>query len=209
MPSPPLCPPPPLPPRFAAKTFPTASPVRVLHGQVLPLFRPADRRARRLRRFEYIRWFLLHERATVFKEDDDWYLLVHTVCRHCRPTTAAASTKPARRSAATTRPTTANTKTTGPTTSIWKRPEQVAEYTEAVLPRRRATASAAPSRTAAADSRMTHGEARWMPQTRDQTRRRVVNLHSPDHLRRSPPYRLRQSIDPARSRAFATICPRR
>ena len=32
--------------------------------------------------FEYIRWYLLHDRATVFKEDDDWYLLVHTVCKH-------------------------------------------------------------------------------------------------------------------------------
>ena len=32
--------------------------------------------------FEYIRWFLLHDRATVFKENEDWYLLVHTTCRH-------------------------------------------------------------------------------------------------------------------------------
>jgi Fe-S-cluster containining protein len=32
--------------------------------------------------FEYIRWYLLHDRATVFKEDDNWYLLVHTVCKH-------------------------------------------------------------------------------------------------------------------------------
>src|SRR5215471_1849220 len=32
--------------------------------------------------FEFIRWFLLHERATVFKEGEDWYLLVHTTCRH-------------------------------------------------------------------------------------------------------------------------------
>ncbi len=32
--------------------------------------------------FEYIRWYLLHGRASVFKEDDDWYLLVHTVCKH-------------------------------------------------------------------------------------------------------------------------------
>jgi len=31
---------------------------------------------------EYLRWFLLHERASVFKEDDDWYLLVHTQCKH-------------------------------------------------------------------------------------------------------------------------------
>jgi Fe-S-cluster containining protein len=34
--------------------------------------------------FEYIRWYLLHERATVFIEDDCWYLLVHTKCRHLR-----------------------------------------------------------------------------------------------------------------------------
>jgi Fe-S-cluster containining protein len=35
--------------------------------------------------FEYIRWFLLHERASVFKEEDTWYLLVHTTCRHLQP----------------------------------------------------------------------------------------------------------------------------
>ena len=32
--------------------------------------------------FEFIRWYLLHERATVFVEDEDWYLLVHTPCKH-------------------------------------------------------------------------------------------------------------------------------
>lgn len=32
--------------------------------------------------FEYLRWFLLHDRASVFKEDGDWYLLVHTTCKH-------------------------------------------------------------------------------------------------------------------------------
>jgi len=31
---------------------------------------------------EYIRWYLLHDRASVFKEEDDWYLLVHTTCEH-------------------------------------------------------------------------------------------------------------------------------
>jgi len=35
--------------------------------------------------YEYVRWYLLHDRATVFKEDDDWYLLVHTVCEHLQP----------------------------------------------------------------------------------------------------------------------------
>ena len=32
--------------------------------------------------FEFIRWYLLHEAATVFVEDGVWYLLVHTVCKH-------------------------------------------------------------------------------------------------------------------------------
>lgn len=32
--------------------------------------------------FEYIRWYLLHGRATVFIDEGDWYLMVHTVCKH-------------------------------------------------------------------------------------------------------------------------------
>lgn len=32
--------------------------------------------------FDYIRWYLLHDHATVFVEDGSWYLLVHTTCRH-------------------------------------------------------------------------------------------------------------------------------
>ncbi len=32
--------------------------------------------------FEFIRWYLLHEGATVFLEEDVWYLLVHAVCKH-------------------------------------------------------------------------------------------------------------------------------
>ncbi len=32
--------------------------------------------------FEFIRWYLLHGKASVFIEDEDWYLLVHTVCKH-------------------------------------------------------------------------------------------------------------------------------
>ena len=32
--------------------------------------------------FDYIRWYLLHGRASVFVDNGDWYLLVHTVCKH-------------------------------------------------------------------------------------------------------------------------------
>ena len=46
----------------------------------LPIETPETRKD-----FEFVRWYLLHERATVFTEDEDWYLLVHTVCRHLQP----------------------------------------------------------------------------------------------------------------------------
>ncbi|MCA9245781.1 MAG: YkgJ family cysteine cluster protein [Planctomycetales bacterium] len=32
--------------------------------------------------WDFVRWYLLHERASVFAEDDTWYLLVHTKCKH-------------------------------------------------------------------------------------------------------------------------------
>jgi Fe-S-cluster containining protein len=32
--------------------------------------------------WEYIRWFLLHDAASVFMEEDTWYLLVQTRCQH-------------------------------------------------------------------------------------------------------------------------------
>lgn len=34
------------------------------------------------RDFDFMRWYLLHERATVFVEGRNWYLLVHTTCKH-------------------------------------------------------------------------------------------------------------------------------
>jgi uncharacterized protein len=33
---------------------------------------------------DFVRWYLLHDRASVFIEDDTWYLLVHTDCKHLR-----------------------------------------------------------------------------------------------------------------------------
>ncbi|REK07484.1 MAG: YkgJ family cysteine cluster protein [Planctomycetota bacterium] len=32
--------------------------------------------------WEYVRWYLLHHGATVFREDDTWYLLVYSECQH-------------------------------------------------------------------------------------------------------------------------------
>ncbi|MEK6217225.1 MAG: hypothetical protein N2B03_08420, partial [Boseongicola sp.] len=35
--------------------------------------------------FEYLRWYVQHDQATIFTEDDSWFVLVHTVCKHLRP----------------------------------------------------------------------------------------------------------------------------
>ena len=43
----------------------------------LPLETPTE-----MKDFQFIRWYLLHGQASVFTEDDEWYLLVHTVCKH-------------------------------------------------------------------------------------------------------------------------------
>ncbi|TWT81792.1 Flagellin N-methylase [Planctomycetes bacterium CA13] len=47
------------------------------HYFALNIDEPVNRRD-----FDFIRWYLLHEHATVFVEDDTWYLLVHTTCKH-------------------------------------------------------------------------------------------------------------------------------
>ena len=43
----------------------------------LPIDTPKKRRD-----YEFMRWYLLHDRASIFTENDTWYLLVHTTCKH-------------------------------------------------------------------------------------------------------------------------------
>ena len=86
--------------------------------------------------YEFIRWFLLHDRATVFKEDDDWYLLVHTECKHLQPDNRCGIYE--------TRPHVCRDYSTKDCEyeDDWtydfylETSEQVAEYTEAVLPKK-------------------------------------------------------------------------
>jgi Fe-S-cluster containining protein len=48
----------------------------------LPIDTPESRRE-----YGFIRWFLLHERATVFVDEKTWYLLVYSKCNHLDETT--------------------------------------------------------------------------------------------------------------------------
>ena len=35
--------------------------------------------------YDYMRWAMLHTQTTFFVEEDDWYVLVHTTCKHLQP----------------------------------------------------------------------------------------------------------------------------
>lgn len=86
-----------------------------------------------VRDFDFMRWFLLHESASVFVEDESWYLLVHTVCKHLQDDHRCGIYE--------TRPeicreyTTANCEYDEDSTyeKYFETPEQVAEYMEATV----------------------------------------------------------------------------
>lgn len=83
--------------------------------------------------FDYIRWFLLHERAAVFTEDGDWYLLVYNRCRHLRKDNLCAiyANRPQICRAYTTRK--CEYEDLWVYDHYWETAEQVDEYAEAVL----------------------------------------------------------------------------
>lgn len=94
----------------------------------LPIETPTERQD-----YDFIRWFLLHEHATVFTEDGTWYILVHTQCKHLRPDNLCGIYE--------TRPQICRDYTTDNCEydddwvydQYFETPEQVAEYTEAVM----------------------------------------------------------------------------
>ena len=47
------------------------------HYFALPIDEPTTRKD-----FDFIRWFLLHDGATVFVEEGIWYILVYNTCKH-------------------------------------------------------------------------------------------------------------------------------
>ena len=97
----------------------------------LPIDEPTNRKD-----FEYMRWFLLHDKATVFTEDETWYLLVHTECKHLGTDNMCGIYD--------TRPQICREYTTDDCeyedSWVYERyletAEQVGEYAEAILPRR-------------------------------------------------------------------------
>jgi uncharacterized protein len=100
--------------------------------------------------FDYIRWYLLHERASIFTDEGCWYLLVHNVCKHLRDDQLCGIYE--------TRPQICRDYTTVDCEyddewvydHYWETPEQIEEYAEAVLgPREGESIRSAKPRTAA------------------------------------------------------------
>lgn len=87
--------------------------------------------------FDYIRWYLLHDRATVFVDDGTWYILVHTTCRHLQADNRCGIYM--------TRPqicreySTDNCEydETWTYEQYFELPEQITEYVEATIPRKK------------------------------------------------------------------------
>lgn len=94
----------------------------------LPIDEPSTREE-----YEYIRWYLLHPGATVFTEDNVWYLLVYSTCKHLLPDYRCGIYE--------TRPQICRDYTTDNCEyeddwvydHYWETPEQFEEYMEAVL----------------------------------------------------------------------------
>jgi Fe-S-cluster containining protein len=83
--------------------------------------------------FEFVRWFLLHDRASIFTENNDWFLLVHTPCKHLRTDNLCGiyETRPAICRDYTTKD--CEYEDSWVYDHYWETAEQVEEYAEAVL----------------------------------------------------------------------------
>ncbi len=98
----------------------------------LPIDTPKDRQD-----YDYIRWYLLHEGASVFVDEGIWHLLVHSRCRHLQSDNRCGIYE--------TRPQICRDYTTDKCEyeddwvyeQYFETPEQVEEYMEAVLPKKR------------------------------------------------------------------------
>jgi Fe-S-cluster containining protein len=86
--------------------------------------------------WEFVRWYVLHQGAAVFRENETWYLLVFTTCQHLQPDNRCGIYE--------TRPqicreyTTENCEYDDDSCydQYLETPEQVAEYMEAIFPRK-------------------------------------------------------------------------
>jgi len=108
----------------------------------LPVDKPTERKD-----YDFLRWFLLHERASAFVDEGTWYLIVHTRCKHLLPDNRCGIYD--------TRPQICRDYSTVDCEydddwvyeQYFETAEQVQEYMEAVLPRKRGESVRSPRPT--------------------------------------------------------------
>lgn len=96
------------------------------------------------RDFDFIRWFMIHGRVSIFVDGDSWYLMVHSACRHLLPDNRCGIYHD--------RPEICREYSTdncefdedGCHDKFFETPEQIVEYAEALLPPRRRPAATTP-----------------------------------------------------------------
>lgn len=103
-------------------------PAKCCHYFALPIDTPTT-----WKDFDSVRWFLMHDRASVFTDEGTWYLLVHTSCRHLRSDNLCAvyHTRPQICRAYST--TNCEYEDNWVYDQYWETPEQIEEYAEATL----------------------------------------------------------------------------
>ena len=87
--------------------------------------------------FDFLRWFMMHGRVSVFVEDETWYLMVHADCKHLQEDNrcGAYHDRPQICRSYSTR--NCEYDNDGCYDKLFETPEQIWEYAEAVLPPRR------------------------------------------------------------------------
>ena len=98
------------------------------HYFALPIDKPTSAED-----FDFIRWYLLHEAATVFTEDDSWYLMVHTTCKHLQPDHRCGIYETRPQICRDYKTDTCEYDDDWTYEQYWETPEQVEEYCEAVF----------------------------------------------------------------------------
>jgi uncharacterized protein len=97
--------------------------------------------------FDYIRWFLMHDRAAMFCEDGDWYLLVNTPCRHLGDDNLCRNYANRPRVCRDYKTVNCEYEDDWVYDHFWETPEQIEEYAEAVLGPRRGRGFRSPKPT--------------------------------------------------------------
>lgn len=89
------------------------------------------------RDYDFLRWFMMHGRTSVFVDEGTWYLMVHADCKHLQPDNRCGIYHERPQICRTYSTANCEYDNDGCYDKLFETPEQIWEYAEAVLPPRR------------------------------------------------------------------------